>query len=101
MLRSAVLGAEEMIFAWLCRFKPSCGVSSRQNILLGTKCRNKETVNYVLGCHGQFHRTADRNMKFIDFALPFGMLDLPHPLLPDGIHGDRVIRRPLDIEVQL
>src|SRR5579872_2962986 len=87
--RAAILRAEEMERADLGGFKPERRVASGQDVLLHAKRGNKKIVNDVLGGHGQLDRAAERDVNFVDLALPFRMLDLPHPLLTghEDFHG--------------
>ena len=48
-------------------------------------------MNHILGRHGQLDRSPQRHVQLVDLALPFRMLDLPHPLLAgdENLHRSR------------
>src|SRR5216684_1772196 len=77
---AAVLRAKQMERSHFRGLKPERCVTPRQNVLLDAERRNKKIVNHVLRSHRQLDRTAERHVQFVDLALPFRVLDLPHPL---------------------
>ena len=70
-----------MIDAWLRSPEPRGRVAAGQHILLDAEGGNIEAVDHVLRSHDQFDVAAYRHMQFVDLALAFLMLQLPHPLL--------------------
>ena len=93
VLRAAVFGAEQMIGAGLGGVEPRDGVAAGQHVLLHAEGGDEEAVNHVLRGHDQLDVAADGNVQFVDLALAFGVLDLPHPLLGDDVDFGRVAGR--------
>ena len=89
---AAVLRAEQVIGARPRRLEPDGGVAAGQDVHVDAEVRHEKAVDHVLGGQQQLERPADRDVQFVDLALPFGVLDLPHPLLADDV--DDAWRRP-------
>src|SRR3546814_19523224 len=53
-------------------------------------------MDHVLARHRKPHGIAYRHMQHIDFRLPIGMLELPHPLLGDDADRQRAFGREID-----
>ena len=100
MLGAAILGAENMIFARPRRLEPYTGVFPRYNILLHPKCGDKEAMNDILRRHRCCYCAIDGHVQFIDFPLPFGVLEFPHPLFADDLNFDRVGRSSFDPKIR-
>src|SRR5216683_2002103 len=79
-----------MIAAGYCRFKPERGVATGENVLLDAKCGNEEAVYHVLRGHDQLDILAGGDVKLVDFALAFDVLNLPHPLFSDDVDFGRI-----------
>src|ERR1700688_1165612 len=76
--------------------EPHGGVAAGQHVLLDAECGNEEAVNHVLRGHDELDVLSSRNVKFIDLALAFHVLNLPHPLLGydinfGGVGGRRAL----------
>ena len=41
----------------------------------------------------ELHGAAQRDVQFVDLALPFHVLELPHPLLADDVDLERIVGR--------
>ena len=93
VLGAAVLGAEQMIGAGLGSAKPGHGVTAGYHVLLDSKVRDKEAVDDVLRGHDQLDVAADGHMQRVDFALAFGVLEFPHPLLGYDVDFGGIARR--------
>src|SRR6266851_2905637 len=85
MLGTAIFGAEQVIRARLGGAKPCHGVTAGQDVLLDAESGHIETMDRVLRRHNHLHVAAYRNVQFIDLALAFGVLQLPHPLLSHDV----------------
>ncbi len=94
MLRAAILRAEQVVPPRHGRVKPRGCVASGQYIGLDAESRNEEAVDHVLRGHDHAHVAVHRNVQYVDLALPFLVLELPHPLLAYGIHFHGVARWP-------
>src|SRR5262245_44832962 len=99
MLSAAILSTEEMIGPYLVRFEPSGCIPSRHHISFDAKCRHVKAVDDIFRSHGQLDSPVQGKMKFINFALTSGMLQLPHPLFADDINLHGIVRRARDREV--
>ena len=86
MLCAAIFSAEQMIGAWLGGSKPCHGVTAGQDVLLDAEGGHIKTMDRVLRRHDHLHVAAYRNVQFIDLALAFGVLQLPHPLLGHDVN---------------
>src|ERR1700722_15266061 len=75
-----------MIAAGHRGLEPHRRVAAGQNILLEAEGGNEEAVDHVLRGHDELHVLSGRNVEFIDLALAFDVLNLPHPLFSDHIH---------------
>ena len=85
-----------MIDSRLGGTKPGRGVTAGQNILLDAERRNIKAVDYVLRGQDHLDVAAHGDVQFVDLALSFFMLQLPHPLLGyDVDFGSAAWRRPL------
>src|SRR4051812_22143252 len=93
MLRAAVLRTKNPVVARLTCLEPSARVAAGEHVHLDAERGNKKIVNHVLGCHRQLYGPADGDVQLVDLALPFGMLDLPHPLTADDGDLERTHRR--------
>src|SRR5579859_1500283 len=93
MLRAAIFRAEDVIASGLCRREPHVVVMPGHDVVLDPKCRYIEAVNDVFGSDAYSHRPAHRHMQLVDLALPFWILNLPHPLLADSVDQISVFRR--------
>src|SRR3954465_8885235 len=93
MICAAVFRAEKVILAGLARLKPHGSVLSGNRVLFYSKGRNIEAVYDILRSEGQFHRSADGNVKLIDLAPPVRMLNLPHPLPSHNVDVLGALRR--------
>src|SRR5450432_22925 len=74
-----------MIRPWLRGAEPKNTVAPGQHVLLDAECRYVKAVDHVHGGHDQLHVLAERYVQRVDFALAFGMFELPHPLLGDYV----------------
>src|ERR1700680_1364490 len=92
MLGAAIFGAEQMIRAWPGGSKPCHGVTAGQDVLLDAEGGHVKTMDRVLRRHDHLHVAAYRNVQFIDLALAFGVLQLPHPLLGHDVNFRGVAR---------
>ena len=101
MVHPAILSAEEVIRAGLCRFEPLTRVSTWYDVGLDAKGGHKKVVDGVFRGHNELDLSAYGNVKFVDLTLPGGVLDLPHPLLTDYINLIRVLRRSRLFEIEL
>src|SRR6185437_14722141 len=79
--------------------KPYHGVAAGKHVLLDAKCWNEQAVNHVLRGHDEFYVAADWHVQLIQFHLPGHVLELPHPLLGDGVNGVCVARRSVRLVV--
>src|SRR6202051_3710128 len=83
-----------MIAPGHCGLEPHSSVAAGQNILLQAEGGNEEAVDHVLRGHDELHVLSGRNVEFIDLALAFDVLNLPHPLFSDhitfGFFGGRI-----------
>src|ERR1700732_3899395 len=86
MVCATVFRTEKMIRAWPGGTKPRHGVTAGQDVLLDAEGGHVKTMDRVLRRHDHFHVAAHRNVQFIDLALAFGVLQLPHPLLGHDVH---------------
>src|SRR6266513_601242 len=91
MVHPAILSAEEVIRAGLCRFKPLACIPTWHHVGLDAKCGHKKIMDRIFRCHNELALASDGNVKFVDLALPCCVLDLPHPLLT---HYKNLIRVP-------
>src|SRR4051812_37883362 len=93
MARATILGAEDMERPRHRRLAPNGRIPVRTgyNIFLHAEGRHVKTVDDVLGGADEPDLLTDRNMKLIDLALSFGMLEFPHPLLTDDVDVHRVV----------
>src|SRR5262249_19982429 len=89
---AAVFGTEQVVHTRLTRLEPYRRIASWHHIHLDTKRRYVEAVNGILRGHDHLHRVPDRHVQCVDLPLPARMLKLPHPLLADGIHRQRLRR---------
>jgi hypothetical protein len=90
-----------MVRPGLGRFEPLGNILARKNISLNPKRGHKEIMDRVFRSHDEFDLAADRDVEFIDFALPGSVLDLPHPLLANYIDLDEAFRRLRLLKVKL
>src|SRR5208337_5397383 len=65
-------------------------VAPGQHILLDAERRNIEAVDHILRSHDELDVASHRDMQFVDLALTFGVLHLPHPLLRHNVNFSRV-----------
>src|SRR5215471_21503962 len=84
-----------MIPARLRRPEPDGGVAAGEHVALHTKRRNEKVMDDILAGHGELDVTADRHVELINLHLPFGVLELPHPLFADDVDLHRLWRRTL------
>jgi len=100
VLGAAILGAKESIFSGLRGLEPRVRVAARQHILFYAEGGHVEAVDHVLRGHLHPYGRALRHVQRVDLARAVRMLELPHPLLADGVdlHGAS-FRRLLDVEV--
>src|SRR5262245_14821308 len=94
MIRPAILGTEQVICAGPCDFEPGGCVALRQHVHMQSEGRDKEAMDYIFRNHDQLDGPADWDVQRADFALTFGMLKFPHPLLGDDEQRQRVRWRP-------
>src|SRR5436309_5089974 len=73
--------------------EPSDRITPRQDVLLDTECGNVEAVDHVLRGHDHTDIAAHWNVQFVDLALTLDVLELPHPLLSDGVDVGRILGR--------
>src|SRR5438309_1344 len=90
---SAIFSAEEVICARLGRVKPGYRVAARKHVLLNAERGDEEAVNDVLRGHDHLDIASNRHMEFVDLALTFHVLELPHPLLGDGVDLGGILGR--------
>ena len=96
VLGAAIFGAEQMIDSRLGGTKPGRGVAPGQNVLLDAEGRNIKAVDDVLRGQDHLHVTAHGYVQFVDLALAFFVLQLPHPLLGHDVDFGGAARwRPL------
>src|ERR1700748_3591789 len=88
-----------MIGAGFGRVEPRYCVSPGKDVLFNAKCGNIKTVNNVLRRHNHSDVSTYWNVKFIDLTLAFHVLELPHPLLGNGINFCGSLRRRTALEV--
>ena len=86
---AAILIAEKAIGADLGGLKPFLGVAAGNYVHLHAEGGDGEIVDDVFGGHHQADGNVHGDVQLIDFARPFGMLEVPHPLLADdkNFHG--------------
>ena len=101
MVHPAILSAEQVIRAGLCRFKPLSGIPTGHHVGLDAKCGHKKIVDRIFRSHNQLDLASDGNVKFVDLTLPCCVLDLPHPLLTHHINLIRVPGRSRLFEIEL
>src|SRR5579862_5162223 len=99
VLCAAILGAEKMIGAGLDGTEPRDGVTAGKHVLLHAERGDEEAVDHVLRGHDQLDVAADRDVKFVDLALTFGVFELPHPLLRDDVDFGGIAWRRATLEV--
>src|SRR5262245_13097191 len=99
MLTAAIHDTEEMIGPYLVRVEPSRSIRSRHHISCEAKWRKVRALAALCRRHGQRDSPVQGKMKFINFALTSGMLQLPHPLFADDINLHGIVRRARDREV--
>ena len=93
MVRSAILGAEQVVAADLRRLEPQRRVTPRQHVLLHPERGDVEAVDHVMRDHRQLDRPAHRDVQLVDLRPPLGVLQMPHPLLSDDRNIERIARR--------
>src|SRR6202158_1595882 len=92
MLCAAIFSAEQMLRAWPDGAKPCHGVTAGQDVLLDAEGGHVKTMDRVLRRHDHLYVAAYWNVQFIDLALAFGVLQLPHPLLGHDVDFRGVAR---------
>src|SRR5208283_2390607 len=90
VLGTAIFCAEQVIHPRLGRAEPFHRVAPGQHILLDAERRNIEAVDHILRSHDELDVASHRDMQFVDLALTFGVLHLPHPLLRHNVNFSRV-----------
>src|SRR5437660_751440 len=101
MVHPAILSAEEVIGAGLCRFEPLTRVSTGHDVCLDAKGGHKKVVDCIFRGHNELDLASDGNVKFVNLTLPCGVLNLPHPLLTHHINLIRVPGRSRLFEIEL
>src|SRR5262249_10931590 len=81
--------------------KPFGRVVAGDHIPFYAEGGKEETVNDILGGEIQFDSPAEWDVEFIDFAVAFGVLSLPHPLFADDINFEGVGWRSLLVEIKI
>ena len=77
----------------LVRLEPQLGVAPGNRVDLGAERREVQAVQHVLGADRDLDRPARRDVQLVDLALAFEVLELPHPLLADGVDVHRLVGR--------
>src|SRR5437667_11068908 len=85
MHSAAILGTEQMICAGSGRAEPHGRITAGDHVHFDAECGHVEAVNHILRGHDQLSVASYGNVEFIDLALAFGVLQLPHPLLGHDI----------------
>src|SRR5260370_13011120 len=88
MQSPAVLSAEEVVAARLGGLEPLRGVTAGNYVHLHAKGGDEKIVNHVFRGHGKPDGDIYGDVQLVDFALPFRMLQVPHPLLADDKNFD-------------
>ena len=88
-----------MIRSRLRGMKPGRGVAAGQDILLDAEGGNIKAVDHVLRSQDHLHVAAHGHVQFVDLALAFFVLQLPHPLLGHDVDFGRAPRRSPLLEV--
>ena len=101
VFRAAVLGAEEVVLAGLCRREPHRVVAAGNDVGLHAERGDEVAVEHILGAHDQLHGAPDGHVQLVDLALPVHVLHLPHPLLADDEDLHRARGRTVEIEEHL
>ena len=92
---------KQMMTTGLGGSEPERRVPPGQHVLLDPKSRDVETVNHVLRGHRQLDCSPQRHMQLIDFGSPFGVLQVPHPLLAHDGDIERVAGRRIKLEIDV
>ena len=79
--------------------KPRRGIAAGQHILLDAEGGNIKAVDHILRGENHLDVAAHGDVKFVDLALTFLVLQLPHPLLGDDIDFGRASGRRALLEV--
>src|SRR3546814_4061136 len=82
-----------MISSGACGREPELRIAPGKHILLQPERGHIQAMDHVLARHRKPHGIAYRHMQHIDFRLPIGMLELPHPLLGDDADRQRAFGR--------
>src|SRR5450631_3268150 len=88
-----------MIAAGQGGLEPERGVAARKYVLFDAECGDEEAVNHILRGHDELDVLADGDVQLVDLALPFHVLDLPHPLFGDYVDFRSVGGRRAFLEV--
>ena len=79
--------------------EPGRGVAAGQDVLLDAEGGNVKAVDHILRGQDHLYVTAQGHVQFVDLALAFFVLQLPHPLLGDDIDLGGAARRRALLEV--
>src|SRR2546423_876373 len=85
-----------MVGSGTSRTEPCGGVAAGDHVLLDTKGGDIETVDDVLGSQDHLDVASYGHVQFVNFAMTFFVLELPHPLFSyDVDFGGSAWRRAL------
>ncbi len=82
-----------MVLAGLDRAEPHRIVPPRHHVHLHPERRHVKIVDHVLAAHDQLYVAVHRDVQLVDLFPSVRLLQLPHPLLPNEIYVQRILRR--------
>ncbi len=90
---AAVLGTEQVIVPRRRRLEPHGGITIRQHVHVNAEVGHEKAVDHVLRREQHLDGPPGRDVQLVDLALPFRVLELPHPLLALAVDHGGIVRR--------
>src|SRR6266404_1029165 len=90
MICAAILLAEEVVAPGLGGTEPHRIVMAGNDVHLDAESGDRKVVNDVFAGQDELDVAANGNVQLVNLAQASGLLNLPHPLLPDYVDIERI-----------